>query len=68
MTQSELHRAISRATGEDVDLVARRGFSLVDDEAPLADDDLDLLALNWDKLQAAQHVALFRDRELASVV
>ena len=57
MTQTELHRAISRATGEDVDLVARRGFSLVDDEAPLVEDDLELLTLDWDAIQAAQHAA-----------
>ena len=68
MTQTELHRAISRATGEDVDLVARWGFSLVDDKEPLAEDDLESLTLDWDAVQAAQHVALFRDRNLAGAV
>ena len=29
MTQSELNRAVSQATGEDVDEIQQRGFSLV---------------------------------------
>ena len=40
MTQSQLNRAVSRATGEDFDLIDRRGFSLVDDESPMQEDDM----------------------------
>lgn len=50
MTTQQLHRAVSRATGEDVDLIARRGFSLVEDKAPLADDNWAAMALDWDQL------------------
>lgn len=52
MTTRQLHQAVSRATGEDVDLIAHRGFSLVDDEFPAANEDWELLALDWDQLQA----------------
>ena len=54
MTTRQLHRAISRATGEDVDLIAHRGFSLVDEETPPAEDDWERVALDWDALQAQQ--------------
>jgi len=54
MTTRQLHQAVSRATGEDADLIARRGFSLVDEEAPLADDDWAAMALDWDQLDAEQ--------------
>ena len=48
MTQAQLHRSVARATGEDVDLIACRGFSLVDEEVPLASEDWEELALDWD--------------------
>ena len=63
MTQSQLNRAVSRATGEDYDLIDHRGFSLVDDESPLKDDDFEALMLDWDQIQAEQATALFRDRQ-----
>ena len=39
MTQSELNRAVSQATGEDVSEIQQRGFSLVD---AFPDDAFDL--------------------------
>ncbi len=63
MTQSQLNRAVSRATGEDFDLIEHRGFSLVDDECPLQDDDLMALIVDWDQIQAEQNTSLFRDRQ-----
>lgn len=60
MTQSDLHRAIARSTGEDIALIAARGFSLVE---PCADDDSDLdLYLDWDLVDAERNVALFPNR------
>ena len=63
MTQAQLNRAISRATGDDFDVIDRHGFSLVDDECPVQEDDLEALIIDWDQIQAEQNMALFRDRQ-----
>ena len=63
MTQSQLNRAVSRATGEDCDLIDHRGFSFVDDEFPLQNDDLEAQMIDWDQIQAEQATAMFRDRQ-----
>lgn len=52
MTTRQLHQAVSRATGEDVELIAGRGFSLVDEELRESDEDWAALALDWDRLDA----------------
>lgn len=65
MTQNQLIRAVSRATGEDFDLIDSRGFSLVDDELPLQNDDLEALMIDWDQMQAEQATAMFPDRQHA---
>jgi hypothetical protein len=52
MTTAQLHRAVSRVTGEPIEVIARHGFSLVDEEAPLDQDDWEALALDWDQLDA----------------
>ena len=52
MTTRQLHQAISRATGEDVELIARRGFSLVENDQSETDEDWAALALDWDRLDA----------------
>lgn len=67
MTQTELHRAISRATGDDIDTIVRRGFSLVDEEEPAAEDDLLAQFLDWDQLQADRNTAVLPIRGLAAV-
>ena len=64
MTQTQLNRAVSRATGEDYDLIDHRGFSLVDDELPFQNDDLEALTIDWDQVQAEQAIAMFRDRQV----
>ena len=54
MTQSELHRALSRATGEPVNRLRRLGFSLVSSRGTLPDDDLAESApqvVDWDEVQ-----------------
>ena len=63
MTQTQLIRAVSRATGEDFELIERRGFSLVDDEDLMQDDELEALTIDWDQVQADQATALFLDRQ-----
>jgi hypothetical protein len=44
MTQSDFEREVSRATGETIDTVRSRGFSLM--EIP----DLEPLILDWDEI------------------
>ena len=53
MTQSELNRAVSQATGEDVNEIQQRGFSLVgvfpDDVFELGSADMpDPQVVDWD--------------------
>ena len=67
MTQSQLNKAVSRATGDDFDVIDRRGFNLVDDECPVQEDDLQALVLDWDRIQAEQTTAMFRDRQAPHV-
>ena len=52
MTTRQLQVAVARATGEDVEFVAQRGFSLVDDREPFSADDWELFAIDWDELDA----------------
>jgi hypothetical protein len=54
MTQSELERELSRATGESVGTIRSMGFSLM--EPP----DLEPLTVDWDSL-AAQRIGIFPD-------
>ena len=63
MNQAQINRAVSRATGEDFEVIERRGFSLVDDEPPLDDSDIEALILDWDQIQAEQTTSMFRDRQ-----
>ena len=67
MTQSQLNQAVSRATGDDFDVIDSRGFSLVDDECPVQEDDLQALVVDWDRVQAEQTTAMFRDRQVPQV-
>ena len=48
MTQSELDREISRATGESVATIRNLGFSLIEPEAS------EPLSIDWDELQAVE--------------
>ena len=67
MTQAQLNRAVSKATGDDFDLIDRRGFSLVDDEPPVQEDDLLALITAWQQIEAEQDSAANRRSHLASV-
>ena len=67
MTQSQLNQAVSRATGDDFDVIDHRGFSLVDDECPVQEDDMQALVVDWDRIQAEQSTAMFRDRQAPQV-
>jgi len=67
MTQAQINRAVANATGEDCEEIARRGFSLVDEDEeffPDEDDDQRMF-MDWDQHDQEQRVALFRDRQHA---
>lgn len=67
MTQSQLNRAVSHATGDDCEVIARHGFSLVDDECPVQDDDLLALVTDWQQLEAEHVAATRRQTPYASI-
>ena len=55
MTQADLNREVSRATGESVGTIRRQGFSIL----PLPDDDVDdepdvstIRMIDWDEQDA----------------
>ncbi|WP_010583152.1 hypothetical protein [Schlesneria paludicola] len=52
MTVEQLNAAVARATGEDIDLIAGRGFSLIDECPSTSDEEWEALALDWDRLDA----------------
>ena len=54
MNQTRIDGAVSRATGDDYDFIRRRGFSLVLEESPLNDDDLQALIDDWDRVTSEQ--------------
>ncbi len=60
MTQAQLNRAVSNATGDDFDVIDRRGFTLVDDEPPVQEEDLLALVTDWQQLEAEQESAATR--------
>lgn len=60
MTKSQLHRAVARATGDDCEVIMYRGFSLVDEESPLHDDDIEALIADWDQIEAEEITSPYR--------
>lgn len=52
MTVEQVNAAVARATGEDIDLIAGRGFSLIDEQPSTSDEEWEALALDWDLLEA----------------
>ena len=65
MTQSQLNRAVSNATGEDFEVIERRGFSLVDEDLPADDEDLPQF-IDWDKLDD-ERLGRLRNRQHRSL-
>lgn len=68
MTKSHIHRAVARATGEDLSTIRRLGFQIVHPDNLATDpepqeSDLDPPAIvNWDEL-AAQRVSYLPQRQ-----
>jgi len=67
MTQAQLNRAVSKSTGDDFDVINRHGFSLVDDEPPVQEDDLLALINDWQQIEDEQAVARRRRMPLVAV-
>ena len=60
MNQSQLDRAVARATGESLDTVSRMGFSIADPEAVYYDPEPSRrrpLVVDWDELDARRRAA-----------
>ena len=51
MTRNQLNAAVARATGEDLEVIAGRGFNLVEDRAPTSNEEWEELAMDWDELE-----------------
>jgi hypothetical protein len=52
MTSAELHRAVARATGEEITTIEAMGFSLMDDEPP-SENDVPGQMVDWETLSEA---------------
>lgn len=52
MTQRQLDRAVSRATGDDLTTIRQQGFSLIDPAETYCDDEREPLTVDWDALDA----------------
>ena len=51
MTRNQLNAAVARATGDDIEVIAGRGFSLVEDRPPTSNEEWEELAIDWDELE-----------------
>ena len=55
MTTDQLNAAVARVTGEDIEVIAGLGFSLIDERPPTSDQEWEALALDWDLLDAERY-------------
>ena len=67
MTQSQLNYAVSKATGDDYDIIESRGFSLVSEDPPLREDDFRAILLVEQQIEAECELATRRQTPFASV-
>jgi len=68
LSQSELNRAVARATGESISTIQRLGFLLADQAYPADDQDFDLLGaqvIDWDALALQRQADVVREAQLA---
>jgi hypothetical protein len=68
MTQSQVNRAVARATGESLGTIIRRGFGIDEPgETDRDDDGVDMLpsVVDWDMLDAARALESGRRLPLA---
>lgn len=66
MTQTCLDRCVARATGETLDTIRRRGFSLADPDTVSFDPEPcpSPQVVDWDELDAKRRTALFPSRHI----
>jgi hypothetical protein len=65
MTHHELNLAVARATGESLQTIRRRGFSLADPDVADCDPepcDIEEKVLDWDAVQSKRRISLFPQR------
>ena len=61
MTNSQLYRAVARATGDDRFVIMSRGFSLVDETPSIDAEDLEALIMDWDRVRDEEGLSRSRD-------
>jgi hypothetical protein len=64
MTQSQLHRAIARATGESVRTIRHLGFGFLTDDC----EGRDPLVIDWDQHDAMTRYSVFPQRTRQTVL
>lgn len=70
ITQSEVNQLVADATGEDVNEIRHRGFSMADpmhvnfDPEP---EDLPSLIVDWDEMDLQRNVAVVSQRQCVRV-
>ncbi len=65
MKQSELNRAVAKATGENLRVISRLGFSLADPASVEHDPepfDVEDMIVDWDALDLERYVPITADR------
>ena len=65
MNQSELNRAVARATGENLRVISQLGFSLADPVSVEHDPeptDIEDMIVDWDTLELERNVPVTADR------
>jgi len=65
MRQSEVNRAVAKATGENLRIISRLGFSLADPLSVEHDpepSDVEDMIVDWDKLDMQRNVPVTADR------
>ena len=54
MHHSDFTRAVARSTGEDPRIILGRGFSLVDDNPSVVDEDFEAMIEDWNMIRAEE--------------
>jgi hypothetical protein len=62
MTQQQINRAVAQRTGEDINEIRRRGFTIADPHETAFDpepNDLPPQMVDWDDLELTRNIAVY---------
>lgn len=54
MHHSDFTRSVAKSTGEDLNVILGRGFSLVDDNPAVEDEDFEAMIEDWNMIRAEE--------------